>query len=592
MGRFPAAFLLVALLVPAPAAAAAPSRFLVSFEEGAPLVGEALEGARVLEAFPFAGVALLEGPLAVRAAVARLPGIAGVYDEEPIALLMERERDIVDAEPPAGARWPTGGSVTVAMVDSGIDGAHPAFDGRVAASVRISRGGVVSAEAGDSDGHGTHVAGIVAGDGAGSANARHRGIAPNARLVGVDISDSFTTTNAVRAFAWIAENAARYDIRVVSNSWGREKEDAHFDPNDPVIRASDALVADGIVVVFSAGNRGRDGASTLTTEATNPRVLTVGAAGASGRPESYSSRGPPVDARGVGLPWTKPDVMAPGSAVVSTRAHAASVEEARSDEERYYTVMNGTSMAAPQAAAAVALLLDLQPSLTPAQAQALLQRSAADLGPAGADADTGYGMLDVAAALREAARMVAGEERVVVETRVPLRQRGDVVAAAGQVVLASGGPKLPPAARVTLPLVLPPGATSVELWFNWSSQGAFDVDFVGGEGAVAFEAEGGQSLRVTTPASPGSWRVEATPLGAAAHTPYTLEGWVVVREEHLVEVAAESHGRPAAASSAFVAVPSAGMHPLDVVARAPGLVLGLVATGATGIALALRKKRT
>jgi serine protease AprX len=592
MGRAPfAAMLFVALLAPLPAATADADRalFLVSFDDAAPEVGVVLAGARVLESFPFARVALVDAPLSSRAAIARLPGVAGVYEEEPIALTMERERQLIEADPPAGASWPGGGNVTVALVDSGIDGTHPAFAGRVLSSVRISRGGLVSADAGDADGHGTHVAGIVAGDGTGSANERHRGIAPDAKMVGVDISDSFTTTNAVRAFAWISENADRYDIKVVSNSWGREKDDAHYDSADPVIRASDALVESGIVVVFSAGNRGRDGSGTLTTEATNPNVITVGAARASGRVESYSSRGPALDGGGRTLSWTKPDVVAPGTAVVSTRAEALAAEDPRSDEERFYTVMNGTSMAAPQVAAAAALLLDMQPSLTPAQVQALLQHTAADLGAAGPDSETGYGMVDVAAALREASFASVGERRIIVETRVPVRAAGTIGAAAGKVVLTDTSPRAPPLASVDVPLTLPAGTSGVELYVNWSGTGSFDARLVGPDGPIVFERMGGQSLRLEADAAPGAWHVEIVAVSPAAYSPWTLGGSLVVQEEHVVEVAAESHSRPRGGNGGFSVAPIEGVAPLHLLSQAPWLVLAMCAVAAT--AFVVKRKR-
>lgn len=590
MGRALVGLLLLALLCPIAMAGAtgASERFLVSFDGPTPPAGERLAGARVVESFPFASIALVEGP---RRAVESLPGVAGVYPEEPIALTMERERGLVNADPPAGAAWPTGAGVSVALVDSGIDASHPAFAERVLASVRISKGGVVSGESGDADGHGTHVAGIVGGDGAGSVDARHRGIAPGAGLVGVDISDSFTTTNAVRAFAWIHENAARYDIGVVSNSWGREKEGGHYDANDPVIRASDALVEAGLVVVFSAGNRGRDGAATLTPEAMNPNVIAVGAASASGRAESYSSRGPAVDASTRPLGWTKPDLVAPGTAVVSTRASALADADASTDEERHYTVMNGTSMAAPQVAAAAALLLSQHAELTPADVQVLLQRSAVDLGPSGADADTGFGMLDVAMALREASVAAGGERRIVVEKRMPVRYEGSVAAALGHAVLIDDSPRLPPQGLVSVPLPLPAGSAAVDLWFNWSGQGSFDARLVGPEGAIAFERLAGSTLRLSAAATPGSYRVEATPVGAASHATFSLAGSIVVREEQVVEVAAEAHGRPMRAGGAFAATtPGEKLVQLDPLLQAPLLVIAIVGTGVAAWSVA-RKRR-
>ena len=594
MGRLVFGALLLILLVPttlaaqAPPQGQAPGRFLVSFDSDPPIAGSVFGAARVVESFAFADVALVEGP---RSVVSSLPGVVGVYEEEPISLAMERERATINADAPRGAAWPSGEGVTVALVDSGIDGSHPAFAGRVLASVRISKAGAVSGEAGDSDGHGTHVAGIVGGDGAGSVDERHRGIAPAAGLVGVDISDAFTTTNAVRAFSWVAENAARYDIRVVSNSWGREKEDARYDADDPVIRASDALVERGIVVVFSAGNRGRDGEATLTTEAMNPNVITVGAASGSGRVEAYSSRGPAVDAEGRPLSWTKPDIMAPGTAVVSARARALASPDAKTDEERYYTVMNGTSMAAPQVAAAAALLLDAHPELAPSDVASLLRRSAADLGAAGVDVQTGYGMLDVAGALREARVAAGGEQRIVVEKRVPIRHDGSVAAALGQVVVANSAPRLPPSANVAIPIALPEGSAAVDLWFNWSGEGSFDARLMGPEGATSFERVGGNSLHLAVAATPGSYRIEATPLGVASHASFTLGGNVIVREEQVVAVAGEPRERPLGASGMFAPMPPGDrLVEVDPLMRAPLLVIAILATGAAAWAAGRRKR--
>src|SRR5438552_2427634 len=290
MGRGAAAVFALLVLLLAPLAAALPApheRRLVSYD-GAGL--PPAPGVALVQNFAFARVALVEGaPDAIDAL--RAWG-AHVYPEETLTLELDRVRTEDDAEPtPAeAASWPMGAGVTVALVDSGVDASHPGFEGRMAAAVRIERSGAVTPGGSDDDGHGTHVAGILAGSGARSTNGRLHGLAPQARLVSVATSDSFTTTSAVRAFEWVHEHRGDYGIRVVSSSWGREKSDAHYDPDDPVIRASDALAADGLVVVFSAGNRGHDGAATLTTEATNPDVLTVGAASASGRVEAYSSR--------------------------------------------------------------------------------------------------------------------------------------------------------------------------------------------------------------------------------------------------------------------------------------------------------------
>ena len=590
MGR--ARGVLLALLVLVPVAHAAPpdvERRLVTFHGATPGPGAGLGGVLVLDAFPFAGVALVEGAPAALARLAALPGVAGVYPEESLTPLLDQVRQAVRAEPQAGLDWPTGTGATVALVDSGIDFAHPGFAGRVEADVRLLRSGAVTSGRGDADGHGTHVAGIVAGSGARSAGERMRGLAPGARLVGVDISDAFTTTSAVRAFEWIHEHRGEHGIRVVSNSWGREKADAAYDPNDPVIRASDALVADGLVVVFSAGNRGRDGQATLTSEAMNPNVLTVGASSLGGKAEPYSSKGPARDPEGKRLAWTKPDLVAPGTAVVSARtSHGAPPGQG---EERYYVMMNGTSMAAPQVAAAAALLLDARPDLTPGLVAELLVRTARDVGATGPDDETGHGLLDVRAALASARGVGAEGERIVLERLVPVHVEGSVAAAQGLVLAAGGAPRLPPPTAIEVPLGVPAGAARADLWFNWSGPGDFSVRLQGPGGEDAFRAAAPGSLRLSRAVEPGPHTLVVRPVGVAAHATYALDGAILVREEHLVESPAEFHGRPHAGGpvGGFL---DAQDRAVDLLASNAEKVVALLVALSCGVAaVGFRRKR-
>ena len=592
--------LLVLLVAYTPLAQAEPvvERHLVSFHGTAPEEGARLLSALVVESFPFARVAVLEGPAPVFSALAALPGVAGVYPDEPLTLNLDRARGVARADPPAGgpgaAGWPTGRNVTVALVDSGIDAQHPGFEGRVAASVRIPRSGGPQRGAGDDEGHGTHVAGIVGGSGAASEDRRMRGFAPEARLVAVDISDSFTTSSAVRAFAWIHEHRHQHGIRVVSNSWGREKDDARYDADDPVIRASDALVADGLVVVFSAGNRGRDGAASLTVEATNPNVLTVGAVSAAGRPEAYSSRGPARDGAGNAVAWVKPDLVAAGTGIVSARASSLAPPAPRGEEDRHYVAMNGTSMAAPQVAAAAALLLDAHPELRPGMVAAILTGTARDVGAAGPDPVTGHGLLDVTAALRAAETLEGGDVLVHEERRVPIRREGTATAAQDLVLLAQGAAQLPPARAVSLPVSFPAGAASVDLWFNWSGPGAFDVVLKGPQGEVPFQRDGQGRLRLSRPAAEGLHTLEARPTGPATSAAFTLEGSVLVREAKLVEGGAPAFRVRAEPTGAGFSVSASGSERLvGLFETAPLLVLALAA-GLVTVATAawtLRRRR-
>lgn len=527
MARPAAALLLLALLLLPAAHAVAQGlgpgeRALLSLSRPGERAVDALlaaRGARVLEDFGFVHVQLVEGPRDVLASLARLPGVAGVYPEERLQLLLSTSRPAVRVTPQVWDAGVDGSGVAVAVVDSGIDEQHPGMAGRVVRSVRVDGDGV-RAGSGDRDGHGTHIAGIVAGDGGASADRRNAGMAPKASLVAVDISSSFTTTNAVRAFRWLHEHAQELGLRVVSNSWGREKEGASYDPDDPVTRASDALVEDGMVVVFSAGNRG-PGAGTLTVEAQNPNVVTVGASDDSGGVEGYSSRGPARLGDGSRASWTKPDLLAPGSLITSARAGGRG-------EDAYVTI-NGTSMAAPHVAGIAALLLSAAPQLGPKEVKDLLLRGARDVGRAGPDDDAGAGFVDALAAVQLATQGQAERE----PAREPFRGDGSVTPAAGLLPAGLGSAQ----SEVRHAVLVPERAVGIDLTFRWDDPQASFLLYLerGGQrlgplGAAA-ERNGWREIHteVQQALAPGSWDVVARSSGASAQAHYQMEGAVLVR---------------------------------------------------------------
>jgi hypothetical protein len=299
----------------------------------------------------------------------------------------------------------TGAGVTVAVVDSGIDLLHPDLVGRVKANVRLVEGRFVPSE-GDRDGHGTHVAGIVAASGDGSGGRWH-GVAPAAQLVGIDISGRFTTASALLAYEWLLAHHEEHGIRVVVNAWGRVPNGETFDARDPEIRAIDRLVADGVVVLFSASNRG-PGPGTLSLEAMDPRVITVGATDAAGQPMSYSSRGPVA----APVPWTKPDVVAPGDMIVAPRS--SGVAPRTDDPDTLYTRYSGTSQSVPHVAGIVAHMLEADPTLMPDEIAVALRASAIDLGATGPDDATGFGLVDGRDALRVARGEPARRDNVLI----------------------------------------------------------------------------------------------------------------------------------------------------------------------------------
>ena len=303
----------------------------------------------------------------------------------------------------------TGRGVTIAVIDSGV-AAHDALEERVIHSVDFVRSGGRGA---DHFGHGTHVAGIIAGNGASPDGSRYRGIAPGASLINLRVlgpDGSGDTSDVVEAIDWAIEYRSRYRIRVINLSLGRPVTESYRD--DPLAEAVERATAAGIVVVASAGNAGKteDGtpvAQGIVSPGNSPYALTVGALNtrqtrwrSDDVVATYSSRGvTAID--GV----LKPDLVAPGNRIVSLEAPGSalvrdfpSAHVAGSGRDAYF-LMSGSSMATAVVSGAVALLLEANPSLNPLGVKAALQLTAAPVDGAGL-IDAGAGSLNVVSALR------------------------------------------------------------------------------------------------------------------------------------------------------------------------------------------------
>ncbi len=310
----------------------------------------------------------------------------------------------------APAAWKaglTGAGIGVAVLDSGV-AAHSDLAGRVIASVDLTGSDwrVSLTPLGDPGGHGTHVAGLIAGNGARSGGT-YTGVAPGADIVSVRVIDatgSARLSTVLHGLQWVLANRGTYHIRVVNMSFGARVRSSY--QADLLASASEMLTFAGIVAVVAAGNMGA-GSSTITTPGTDPFVLTVGAlddrgtAGTlDGTIATWSSRGPTAfDA------IAKPDVVAPGRRIVSLRAEGSTLDQrypARrvvagdAETARYFT-LSGTSMAAPIVAGAVALLLERYPALAPRQVKAQLRATARALIGV-SPFDQGAGLIDAFAA--------------------------------------------------------------------------------------------------------------------------------------------------------------------------------------------------
>jgi len=289
-----------------------------------------------------------------------------------------------------------GTGVTVALVDTGIT---PVADlaGRVIGGVDFSGG---NNPYNDEFGHGTFVAGIIAGNGA-SSNGQYKGVAPDARLVSIKIAGrdgSSDITQVLAAIQWAVSFKSTYGIRVLNLSLGTDSTQPYLlSPLDGAVeRAWDA----GIVVTVSASNNG-PGPGTVTKPADDPLVITVGALDDKGTPgrgddvmAGFSGEGPTA-ADGL----TKPDLVASGRSVISLRAPNSKVDSAYPGSRvgSAYFKGSGTSFSTAVVSGSAALLLDREPNLTPDQVKARLLGTAAP-GPVGDPNVDGHGSVDTYAA--------------------------------------------------------------------------------------------------------------------------------------------------------------------------------------------------
>lgn len=275
----------------------------------------------------------------------------------------------------------TGRGVRVAIIDSGIDTSHPDLAGRVDAAANFTTEPV-----GDHFGHGTHVASIVAGTGAASGG-KYRGIAPDARLLDAKVCDQwgFCAEDAIVAgmeWAAVTEHA-----QVANLSLGGTDTPGI----DPLEQAVDTLSAQtGTLFVVAAGNSGPSAAS-VGSPGSADAALTVGAVDRQDTVAEFSSRGPRAGDSGL-----KPDLTAPGVAIVAARAAGTELGDVVDD---HYVSLSGTSMATPHVAGAAAILLQEHPDWTGAQLKAALVGSAQPV-DAGVF-DQGAGRVDVARAIAQ-----------------------------------------------------------------------------------------------------------------------------------------------------------------------------------------------
>jgi serine protease AprX len=325
--------------------------------------------------------------------------IVSVSVDHPVKALDDYTNAAMNVSAPWNAGY-NGTGVGVAVIDSGINDTHPDLwnsnerysrvvyhQDFTGTSVKNASGQTVY----DLYGHGTHVAGIVGGNGY-LSNGTYAGVAPNVTLVDLRVLNSLgqgTDSNVISAIQQAINLQNKYNIQVINLSLGRPISVGYA--QDPLCQAVESAWKAGIVVVVAAGNYGRisvdgsDGYGTITAPGNDPLVLTVGAmksmdtfSRTDDRIASYSSKGPTMYDHVV-----KPDVVAPGNLVVSLDDHGSTLETlfpgnevAGNRTNHDYFILSGTSMATPAATGAVVLQLQQNPNLTPDQVKARLMKTA------------------------------------------------------------------------------------------------------------------------------------------------------------------------------------------------------------------------
>lgn len=376
-------------------------------------------------------------------AMAGLPGVQSLYANRTEPLLLRESTQSIRADQ-VWADGYTGKGIGVAILDSGINGtnADVAYPTKTVANVKFTLhfeyltddttslprpGGELSvSNLPNTDltgGHGTHVAGIAAGNG-GTSFGAYRGVAPGANLIGLSAGETLVVVyaSALQAVDWMLDNRVKYNIKVVNNSWGGTGE---FDPTDPINEAMKTVHDAGITVVFAAGNDG-PAQNTMNYHSVAPWVISVAAGcklfvldptnsasqcvdpdGRAPVLAGFSSRGVPGD------PLQHPDITAPGVRIVSARSNTGVVAPLGLTSDLNacnigfqnlddFTCMSGTSMAAPHIAGVVALMQEAaNGKLTPDQVLSILTSTARPQ-PGYALWEQGAGYADAYAAVQAA----------------------------------------------------------------------------------------------------------------------------------------------------------------------------------------------
>jgi serine protease AprX len=336
-------------------------------------------------------------PVRALPALAADPEVVSVHFDHPVKGMDSTTNAVVNVASAWNAGY-QGSGIGVAVIDSGINDTSPdLWDAKQTHSRVVYHqdftGTATTNSSGakyDLYGHGTHVAGIVGGNGY-LSNGNYSGVAPAVNLVdlrALDLNGVGSDSTVIAAIQEAISLQNTYNIQVVNLSLGRGIAESYT--QDPLCQAVESAWQSGLVVVVAAGNYGRlsvdgsDGYGTVTAPGNDPYVITVGAMNSNGSTSqsaevmtTYTSKGPTTFDHVV-----KPDIMAPGNGIVSLAAPGATLEadypaqlvDGNNGKPDYFT-LSGTSMATPVVSGAAVLLIEQNANLTPDQVKARLMQS-------------------------------------------------------------------------------------------------------------------------------------------------------------------------------------------------------------------------
>ncbi len=357
-------------------------------------------GGRVDESLPIISGAAAHVTNAGIVALGEMPAVQVTPDAvlHPTAATFDAssvDTQISALDPGVGWSPNTGHGVGVALVDTGVADTLDLHSPRLVRSPDFSgeNDGI------DHYGHGTFMAGLIAGDGTASAGnqPRHFGVAPGATLVSVKVADASGASSLSRVIAgigWVVANRDVYDIGVLNLSLGLDTPVPYI--ANPLDAAAEAAWASGITVVTAAGNSGADN---VTAPGDDPYLISVGATDTAGTPTTRDDTVPVWSSRERFRGYAKPEVVAPGVSVVSLRAPGSTVDTQHPDARvgNDYFRGTGTSMSTALVSGAAAALLEHHRDATPDDVKGALVDTASNLG-------NGARAIDVNAADRAVAR--------------------------------------------------------------------------------------------------------------------------------------------------------------------------------------------